>query len=819
MRRLSRLLLGVVVSVTLLASSAPARALEASGFTYTVVGGAATVTGCASSCSATLVIPATLGGADVTRIDSGAFSNSQITSVTIPDSVTNIGDYAFWLNQLTSVTIPDSVTSIGSEAFDSNDLTTVTIGSSVTSIGAYAFYGNDLISVTIPTSVTSIGAQAFSYNSLITVTIPYWVGSIGDWAFSDNSLTSVIFLGAAPAAGYGVFYGNDGLTAIKRPTASSGWGATWSDVPVVIASGFTYDVASGAATVTGCIGPCPTTLDIPAALDGYSVTTIGDFAFDNEALGLDGLVGVTIPNSVTSIGESAFENNSLTTVTIPNAATNIGDYAFYSNSLTTVTIPNSVTSIGNDAFRRNSLTSVTIGNSVTTIGAGAFGQNALTSVIIPNSVTTIGGSAFYNNALASATIGDSVTSIGYSAFFNNDLTSVIIPNSVTSIDDSAFQNNDLTSVTISNSVTSIGSYAFNRNLLTNLIVPSSVQSIGREAFSSNALTSVLFAGNAPASSTAVFADNTGLWSVLRYASATGWASTWSSKTVVTIKQSFSEPFVARVNGSAAGATVTYAGPSTTVTLDTIGQTGAGVISFSESDPDCSISGRTLRILQVGDGSCTVTATIGESTTHYGASDTVTVTISKVAASLAFSQPSNVSYGVAPFSLAATTSNTDSATVTFTVAAASQSVCSVRGRTVTVKATGRCTITASRAATANYLAATSVVQSFTVMKSATATTRPTISGTARVGRKLTASKGTWTGYPTPTFTYQWYTCTAAISSPRTSIPRTCTPISSATGSTFTVLSAQKGKYIAVLVTGTSAGTRSTSWLSKTTTKVP
>ena len=673
-RFLSRLLLGVAVSVTLLATGTPVRALAADGFTYTVSADSATVTGCDGTCPTTLIIPAILGGYSVASIGIGAFQINSLTSVTIPSSVTSIGTAAFLVNQLTSVTIPSSVTSIGSYAFVSNLLTSVTIGSSVTRIGTEAFSSNQLTSITIPNSVTIIDI----------------------YAFYDNQLTSV-----------------------------------------------------------------------------------------------------TIGSSVTSIGIGAFQ----------------------SNSLTSVTIPDSVTSIGDDAFWGNQLTSVSIGSSVTTIGAGAFGENALTSVIIPNSVTTIGGSAFYNNALASVTIGDSVTSIGDSAFFNNNLTSVIIPNSVTSIDDSAFQENDLTSVTIGNSVTSIGSYAFNRNLLTNITIPSSVQSIGREAFSSNALTSVVFAGNAPASGTGVFASNTGLWWVLRYASATGWGSTWSGEQVVTIKQTFSEPFVARVDGSAAGATVIYAGPSTTVTLDTIGQTGAGVISFSESDPDCSISGRSLRILQVGNGSCIVTATIGESTTHYGASDTVTVTISKVAASLTFTQPSNVSYGVAPFNLVATTSNTDSATVTFTVAAASQSVCSVRGRIVTVKATGRCTITASRTATTNYLAATSVVQSFTVMKAATATTRPTISGTARVGNKLTASKGTWTGYPTPTFTYQWYACTAAVSSPRTSIPRTCTPISSATGSTFTVQSAQRGKYIAVLVTGTSAGTRSTSWLSKTITKVP
>jgi hypothetical protein len=99
--------------------------------------------------------------------------------------------------------------------------------------------------------------------------------------------------------------------------------------------------------------------------------------------------------------------------------------------------------------------------------------------------------------------------------------------------------------------------------------------------------------------------------------------------------------------------------------------------------------------------------------------------------------------------------------------------------------------------------------------ATATVKPTVTGTSTVGRTLTAAKGTWTGYPTPTFTYQWYACSTAVSAARTTVPSTCKKITGATRSTFKLTSAQRGKYVAVFVKGTSLRTTATTWLSKTT----
>ena len=165
-------------------------------------------------------------------------------------------------------------------------------------------------------------------------------------------------------------------------------------------------------------------------------------------------------------------DSSIGLVTIAEGSTEVPDEAFQSRSdVQSVTIPDSVTSIGDDSFKRTSLLDVVIPKSVTSIGKEAFYASKLATISLGEAITSIGNVAFSNNDLKKVDIGDSVTTIGTHAFANNVLTDVVIGNSVSSIGDYAFRGNNLAAVVIPDSVISLGDFSFADNNLTNVSLP------------------------------------------------------------------------------------------------------------------------------------------------------------------------------------------------------------------------------------------------------------------------------------------------------------------------------------------------------------
>ena len=255
-----------------------------------------------------VVLPTT-----ITSIDNDAFYDcTNLKKVNIPNSVTSIGSSAFsGCTGLTSITIPDSITSIGSSAFsECTGLTSITIPDSITIINRETFFGcADLTSVIIPNTVTKISYAAFSNCSGLTnITIPNSVTIIENYAFSNCSgLTSITIPNGVISIGYYAFGRCSGLTSIR-----------------VDENNTVYDSRDN----------CNAVIE------------------KNTNKLVFGCKNTTIPNNVTSIGESAFSSCSgLTNITIPDSVTSIGNSAFYEcTGLTSIMIPSSVTSIDGWAF-------------------------------------------------------------------------------------------------------------------------------------------------------------------------------------------------------------------------------------------------------------------------------------------------------------------------------------------------------------------------------------------------------------------------------------------------------------------------------------
>ena len=223
---------------------------------------------------------------------------------------------------------------------------------------------------------------------------------------------------------------------------------------------------------------------IPRKIKGITVTSIGDGILDFMGIyafyGHSNLVSIIIPDSITSIGNSAFSLcENLTNITIPNSVTSIGDSAFGGcRNLMDITISEGVISIGNFAFAGcSNLTNIRIPSSVTFIGEGIFSSCFhLKDIIVDKENVTfmsIDGILLNKQQQAllfypvekpdtSYTIPDGVKIIGNSAFRNCDnLKNIILPDTVTIIEKSAFENCfHLKNITIPSSVTTIEERAF-----------------------------------------------------------------------------------------------------------------------------------------------------------------------------------------------------------------------------------------------------------------------------------------------------------------------------------------------------------------------
>ena len=447
-------------------------------------------------------------GEQVRILPYGFVANSNITSVTIPNSVEIIAGGAFYYcYKLTDVIIPDAVEEIGAYAFAYNQsMTNAVIGKGVKRLGEMAFYGSKLQSLTWnAVRCETLGYfderhysyDACSYGQLTQITIGNEVEKIPNYFAYQFPITSIEIPASVKEIGYYAFAGCGGLTDINLPASLKTIG-------------------------TGAFSDCNglTEVKIPGSVD-----TISSGAFSNCAA----LMYVSIPASVKSL--QGF-NNCPNLIEASISALNIGSNAVaYCNKLRDLTLSAPLQSIAGGAFTQcYTLSSLTIPNTVTSIQKQSFnGCTGLRSIVVeddnpvydsrdncnaviktendslvlicknttlPSGITKIDDYAFYNSGITSMVIPPSVKSIGKYAFANcMSLTSVTIPDGVTTIGNSAFREcRALTEITLPKALTAISPYTFYNCLnMKNVTIPDGVTTIDNDAFNGcSALTEVTF---------------------------------------------------------------------------------------------------------------------------------------------------------------------------------------------------------------------------------------------------------------------------------------------------------------------------------------
>ena len=402
----------------------------------------------------------------------------------IPNTVTSIGEYAFYYcTGLTSIDIPDSITSIGNQAFNNCSGLTgeLVIPDSVTSIGSSAFaYCSGLTSLELGSGLTIIGYNAFSYCYGLRgeLVIPDSVTSIGNSAFSGcGKLTSLKLNSGLTIIGDYAFTSCSGLTGelvIPDSVTSIGYRAfyrCYNFNSIVVSAGNTaYDSRNGSNCLIETSGNT-VLLGCKNSVIPNTITSIGDSAFRD----CRGLTSIDIPDSVTSIESSAFHSCAgLTSASLGSGLTEIGESAFERSELTKLILPSKLERIGDNAFLYNDISeTVSIPSTVKEIGVNILGGNYIAGIIVDKNNEVYDSREDCNaiirtkdNVLicgcSNTKIPSGVEEISTKAFYScYNLGSIVFPESLKTIQANAFGScTRLLNVNITKNITSIGTMAF-----------------------------------------------------------------------------------------------------------------------------------------------------------------------------------------------------------------------------------------------------------------------------------------------------------------------------------------------------------------------
>jgi len=676
------------------------------------------------------------------------------------------------------VVIPEGVTQIGASAFANSSITAVALPVSVTYIAQGAFFNSTLESVSFEPNgnLQRIGLEAFRMTKLVSISIPEGVQTIEESAFNYiPTLTSVtIPASVSTIDGYN-FYASASLNSVfflGDAPASIGTAVfteIGSSVKIYITSGntsFNTDAGKWNGLTVAFFNHV-----VNYDSNGGSAVSAGGFTTGGT------LSSPTVPTreGYGFIGWSVTDPG--TAVAFPYTPGGTSDITLFANWLADGNFFCSGDLAGERATdETTNIFKITSG--VVSDGSGCTGD-----VVIPAGANSIADWAFsYSELLETITLPASVNNIGNTAFQDSLSLKNINVNSA----NTNFASVD--GVLFNKALTQLEAYPAGKPAAS-YTVPASVEVIDDRSFiSSNALKTVLFTSDSQLTSLvgSVF-QTSGLTSIVLPEGVETIGSAFSyatNLTSVTIPASVTDIGGYAFQGSTKLSSFYFLGAPPTVDPLTFTNIGPAPKAFVTAGSRAAFGG--LGYIWNG---LTVAMTYTLTYNYNSATGGKTLVSSSFATGdTAITLPSPTRTG---YTFAGWYSNS--------------------GLTTKIGNAG-----------ANYspTGTTSALSAYAewTPNRATATVKPTVSGTAKVGKTLTANKGTWTGAPTPKYSYQWYSCSTEMKSAASTISTKCKLISGANKSTFKLASAQKDKWVTVLVTGTSTGTPKTSWLAKSTGKV-
>ena len=428
-----------------------------------------------------------------------AFQSNNLEEVTLPEGVFYLARQAFAKNaNLKKVTFPSTIKMLASGAFGSCAIESLNFPETTDFplvIDNGAFMVNKIKSVWLPDKTEKVSKQAFVKNTgmengTVYLYIPKTKGS-----YVDSNATQKPFVGdAIPAEAW----------------AEKPWGTAHFIFDGTTITGLSESGKIKIQNDTNLVLPDQNAAGEDITAIGKGTVGVGTFGYKTA----DGTVyapdSVKLPAKLESIGNFAFSavvdtktsevKHGVKEVEFPETLKTIGDTAFQNAPLTEVSLPDSVTSVGNGAFTNTEkatthIEKVKLSKGMTAIPASMFTNQKIKNVEIPEGIKTIGSRAFAGNRVETLKISDTVEKIDDYAFWNNQMKELEIPGNVKTIGKYAFQRTQdsikasIDKVVLHEGLESIGKKAFYQTLTSeckSIDLPTTVKVLDAAAFEGNA---------------------------------------------------------------------------------------------------------------------------------------------------------------------------------------------------------------------------------------------------------------------------------------------------------------------------------------------